>query len=225
MKQFFTLLICVLATVIARSQTTETPVRYTEDAIYYDVYADHAVVAGYDYYQQDRLENVIVPESVTVEGATYPVTEIGCRAFGESGVRVVELPASVTVIGEEAFFVAVQLEDIIMPGVEEIGDHAFRRSGLATVTLPATLKKIGLAPFIECENLTTINVDEANPDFTSYEGVLFNKERTTLLSYPVGKEVEQYYKVIYTVTKIGDEAFASSKLESIYPPKELVEIG
>ena len=52
------------------------------------------------------------------------------------------------------------------------------------------------------EKLESINVSENNADFCSVDGVLFNKDCTTLIKYPIGK-TETEYTVKESVTKIG----------------------
>lgn len=70
----------------------------------------------------------------------------------------------------------------------------------------------------------SINVSEENPDFASIEGVLFNKEKTTLISYPINKPGENY-SVPYTVETIGEFAFSYNKnLVSIDIPDSVTSI-
>ncbi len=56
------------------------------------------------------------------------------------------------------------------------------------------------------ENLEAINVADDNPYFSSVDGVLYNKNKTALISYPEGKKNEKY-TVPNTVTTILDNAF------------------
>lgn len=70
----------------------------------------------------------------------------------------------------------------------------------------------------------SINVSEENPDFASIEGVLFNKEKTTLISYPINKPGENY-SVPDTVKTIGEFAFSYNKnLVSIDIPDSVTSI-
>lgn len=70
----------------------------------------------------------------------------------------------------------------------------------------------------------SINVSEENPDFASIEGVLFNKEKTTLISYPINKPGENY-SVPDTVETIGEFAFSYNKnLVSIDIPDSVTSI-
>ncbi len=58
------------------------------------------------------------------------------------------------------------------------------------------------------DNLREINVDDENPYFSSEDGILYNKDKTTLIYYPPAKEIDHYI-VPRTVTRIIDYAFAN----------------
>lgn len=70
----------------------------------------------------------------------------------------------------------------------------------------------------------SINISEENPDFASIDGVLFNKEKTRLISYPINKPGENY-SVPDTVETIGEFAFSYNKnLVSIDIPDSVTSI-
>ena len=62
-------------------------------------------------------------------------------------------------------------------------------------------------PFTGCTSLESIEVDEANPNMCSVEGVLFNKDTTWLFCYPAGLRSETY-TVPDGVSRLGGNAFA-----------------
>jgi len=84
---------------------------------------------------------------------------------------------------------------------------------LASVTIGSGVASIGNNAF-NCANLTQIMVSSANTSFSSQSGVLFNKDKTTLIYYPLGKSGS--YIIPVGVTTIGGNAFTSrSKLTNL----------
>ncbi len=98
--------------------------------------------------------------------------------------------------------------DIVIPeGVTRINDYAFYNfTCIKTVEIPESVISIGVQAFTGCNNLSSIDVDEANEKYLSADGVLFNKNQTELIFYPAKKSGAQY-TVPDTVTKIHQYAF------------------
>ena len=139
----------------------------------------------------------------TIKGK--PVTSIGERAFSMcSALTSISIPDRVTSIGERAFLGCKSLTGIIIPdGVTSIGDGAFSW----------------------CMSLTTIEVGEGNVNFTEVNGVLFNAEKTVLLTYPASKTGANY-TIPDGVTSIGISAFTTCfSLTSITIPDSVTSIG
>lgn len=115
----------------------------------------------------------------------------------------------VTSIGNIAFFNDLTLASVTVgTNVISIGYQAFSFSSLATVALPASVTNIEFDSFQTCYNLTNISVATNNLDFSSTNGVLFNKSRDTLLTFPEGKAGS--YAIPNTVTDIAAYAFFES---------------
>lgn len=114
----------------------------------------------------------------------------------------------VTGIGNSAFFRCESVTGISIPSsVTSIGEHAFDRcNALTNITIPASVTSIGNYAFSYGKNLVSITVDEDNKNYTSKDGVLFNKDITELIQYPSGN-TRKSYSIPNSVMNIGDYAF------------------
>ena len=162
----------------------------------------------------------------------YSETFMGCSGF--SGKLVI--PAGIKGIGGEAFYGAKFSEIEIGEGLEKIGDFAFRNNSYEdeTIALPNSLKSIGEEAFsggkyrrVEIgKNLRSIGTDtfassklieyeadEGNDFFSSEDGVLYNKDKSVLISYPRGKEDRVFY-IPDSVNSFSSYAF--SNCENLY---------
>lgn len=91
------------------------------------------------------------------------------HAFNYAGLRDIEIPASVTEIGDHAFANNnfSNADELVLPeGLETIGSHAFYRnlatgtdSGFTSITIPSTVKTIGEYAFYNHRRLETVTVD------------------------------------------------------------------
>ena len=109
--------------------------------------------------------------------------------------------------------------------VTDIGNWAFSNcKDLETVTIPQGIITIHTDAFMYCENLKNINVNENNPNYSSVDGVLFDKEKTYLRKYPRGKGETQYV-IPNTVTRIESYAFyGCNNLKNIEIPSGVIKI-
>ena len=113
----------------------------------------------------------------------------------------------------------------ISENVTSIGSCAFYHcSNLASVTIPNSVTSIGRFAFFGCYSLTAIAVASDSPNYCSEEGVLFNKDKSTLVAYPGGKQGG--FTIPNRVTYIGDCAFTGcSSLTSVTIPNSVTSIG
>ena len=165
-----------------------------------------------------NIVSVKIPNSVKL---------IDSGAFAECySLTNVTIPNSVEEISNGAFWDCVSLENIEIPnGVKTIGDSAFGAcQGLKSVKIPSSVDEIGANSFSFCTSLVEVHVDEGNPSYCSEDDVLFNKEKSCLICYPIGKS-DARYVVPDGVTEIADCAFAdSSNLIEIQIPKSVTYI-
>ena len=115
--------------------------------------------------------------------------------------------------------------DYVIPdGVVEIGRSAFIGCvSLDRVVIPSSVLYIGKETFLWCYSLTHIEVNVENPNYSSLDGVLFNKQQTILYDYPCGRIGD--YVIPDTVTRIFESAFVDSDdLTNIVIPQSVTEI-
>ncbi len=80
------------------------------------------------------------------------------------------------------------------------------RQNILTVKIETGVTTIENNPFYYCSSLTNINVASGNLNYSSKDGVLFNKNKSTLIQYPIGNQRTEY-TVPNSVTTIGVKAF------------------
>ncbi|MCX6650321.1 MAG: leucine-rich repeat domain-containing protein [Methanomassiliicoccales archaeon] len=140
-------------------------------------------IKSYTFYESTALESVtFTPNSNLVS--------IGERAFDScTSLKAIDLPDKLETIGDSAFRSCTSLTPLNIPGnVTSIESGAFSEcTSLTGVMIPASVTSIGNYAFGGCNNLTSIDVEEANANYSSIDGVLYNKTATALLQYPAGK--------------------------------------
>jgi len=94
-----------------------------------------------------------------------------------------------TSIDNWAFNRCESLTSVTIPNsVTSITNYAFTDcSSLASITIPSSVTTIGSGTFGACPSLPAINVDAGNSAYASDNGVLYNKGKTVLHTYPAGR--------------------------------------
>lgn len=179
----------------------------------------------------------------------YQVSALADGCFsGNTALTSVTLPEGLLAIGNDAFYGCEALAEITIPdSVTTLGSYAFYGcSALTEMALSASVTEIGDYAFDTTEGITAFTVDADNAVYTSQDGVLFDKDLTTLLKYPEARPDKSYtvpsscktiadWAMIGTqyleqidlghVTSIGEDAFYYCVgLKSIVIPEGITEL-
>ena len=172
----------------------------------------------------NELTEAHIPATIEYKGKVFNVTRIGSRAFWwATNLRRVTMGDNIKVIDRFAIMNCSQLQEVqIGEQVDSILLDAFSYGKLETISIPKNVKYI--APLIVRNNpITAIDVHPENANYTSVDGVLFNKQENLLHSFPAAKATE--YVIPETVDTIGSCAFANVAITSITFPETLVYIA
>lgn len=121
------------------------------------------------------------------------------------------IPDGVTEVAQNAA-VGSYLKQLDLNQTKIIGNNAFHScSALESVKIGKDVNKIGQGAFTNCQFVKAFDVDVHNAKYEAINGVLFTKDKTSLLLYPCGKEGD------YTVPEgtIKIEAFAFSDVQNL----------
>jgi hypothetical protein len=145
---------------------------------------------------QGRESNVIIP-------ANLGITEIAEQTFSNSGIESIIIPEGVRILREGCFSDTYNLR---------------------SVTIPASVIYIENYVFDSSVNLQQITVNPNNNNYASVDGVLYNKAKTMLIRFPLGKAGS--YDIPSTVTIIGSYAFCDcTSLSFITIPASVITVG
>ena len=176
------------------------------------------------------------------------VTMLASSCFRESGLTSIDIPDTVTSVNTDMFNGCEGLETVtnwpntansifartfqgcksltsftIPSHVTGILDRCFAGSGLTSITIPENVSNLWSTAFLECDQLEEFIVSANNPDFSSENGVLFDKDKEVLQSFPPGSLLSSF-TVPDTVFSINTNAFNSSKLSSVTLPSSVTHI-
>lgn len=199
----------------------------------------------------NMLETITVPESnpylCVVDNVLYDkeMRTLICYPAKKQGA-VFQVPQSVQRIGNDAFALNLEIEEVLLPNyIEYIGYYAFSQCGnLKRINIPEACTTIGQYAFQNTSvlelhlpaaleviispafgsRLQTITVDEGNPLFYAVDDVLFSRSGVLIL-YAAKKE-ETYYAIPSGIKEISWRAFAyADNLEEIQIPSGVVAVG
>lgn len=164
------------------------------------------------------LESIKLPSKLTV---------IGESAFADCvRLKNIEMPDNVTKIDDIVFSGCLELESIKLNAkLLKLGKKAFKDcSNLKEIHIPQGVNNIGVGIFRGCTSLTTIKVDPKNKFYKTVDNVLFNKNKSNLISFATCTDKIEY-EIPDSVMMISDWAFCDSKLKRVIIPDSVTSIG
>ena len=178
------------------------------------IYGNKVSEIGYEsFFDNNNLMSVTLPNSLK---------SIGYSAFAKTNLKKVTIPNSVTEIGNYAFSGCENLSSLTFSNkLESIGGYAFEScTSLTSVTLPNSVTAIGGSAFDSCSSLKTVSigsglkycytqvdsgfmfndcialesitVSSSNNNYSSANGIMYNKKKTAILGYPQAKKDTTY---------------------------------
>ena len=179
---------------------------------------------------------------------------IGDGAFKKTNLKKVTIPNSVTEIDDSAFSGCENLSSLTFSNkLESIGTGAFKScTSLTSVTLPNSVTEIGDGVFDSCSSLKTasigsglkncatqgdwwfifsdcialesITVSSSNNNYSSANGIMYDKKKTEILGYPQGKKDTSYTVPSTIKTLYGMSTNNNPYLKTITIPSSVTDI-
>lgn len=150
-------------------------------------------------FQYTQITEILLPSQITsLPDNCFANTQLKhftsrTRAAGDAGLAI---PSRITSIGNKCFYNCANIENLtIENGVQSLGENCFRRcDNIKTVNVPASVSHIGKNCFSQggefsfagysAGSLESITVDPANSNYTSVDGILYDKAMTHLMQAP-----------------------------------------
>ena len=161
---------------------------------------DAAVFTGPQY-----AASVTIPSTISYEGSTYTVDDIGIEAFFyRNALQSVTLPEGLQTIGDGAFSGCSALQSVTLPeGLQNIGERAFSYcDALQSITLPEELQTIGESAFTNCTALQSVTLPEGLQSIEDYAFYWCKSLQNIILPS--------------TLQSIGTQGFAYCPLTDVY---------
>ncbi|MDE6751660.1 MAG: leucine-rich repeat domain-containing protein, partial [Eubacterium sp.] len=172
--------------------------------------------------EESAFSNCTSLTSITIPNS---VTRIGGWVFYHcTSLKNITIPDSVTSIGDIAFYDTAIYYNNWVNDVLYIGNHIIEVRVSEDFYIDKNIVTIADGAFDDT-GVTNINVDINNKNYSSKNGVLYNKNKTELIRYPAGK-ADTSFTIPNTVNIINEGAFRScGYLKSVTIPDSVTDIG
>ena len=154
------------------------------------------------------------------------ITSIGDYAFyGCESLTNIRLPESITSISDNTFYGCESLTNIKLPeSVTSIGGYAFGKcTSLTDIEIPANVTAIDGSAFVACHNVTSLHVENNNKYYQSFNNCIYTKDGQTLICV-LGNPSSISF--LQSITSIGNHSFKYClSLKDIEIPASITNIG
>ena len=208
-------------------------------------------IGEYAFAGVEGITEVILPASLTEigEGAFADssivkihfngaeITEIPARAFAGGKIESIEIPVSVSKIGDSAF-VGSLLKSIVtenenaLVGIVSVGDYAFAESSLTEIALASSLTEIGNYAFFGAKMLANASLESVVKigDYAFYDTAITKLDLASAKSvgafaFAASEKAKYVSLSIPVVERIGEFAFFNGAQDSVVLPQSVKEIG
>lgn len=193
-----------------------------DNGIRYAIKEGVAVIIQHEFVRGD----IVIPAFIRYKGEDFCVEKINHDAFKCCELlKSISIPESVKSIGDHAFSRCKLLSRVIFAensALESIGCYAFYDClELTRIFIPENVSYIGKGAFDTCQSLVAIDVDNNNKYYTSMEGVLYNKEISELIKYPIAK-IQDVFIMPDSVVRIYSNALVHVKFRKIGLSRSLI---
>lgn len=152
--------------------------------------ADGSIYIHGIFENEERLDNYILYNSEDIISEDF-IIKAGVATKYKGDKKKVEVPEGVTELAPCLFWDNQIIEEVILPEslINISGDTFYNSANLKKVNIPKNVKFMGNNPFAGCPNIVVTN---ESPYFNLVDGVLYNKDFTRLIYYPISKTNERY---------------------------------
>lgn len=170
-------------------------------------------IGNYAFYSSHSIKSVTIPKSLKSIGEN---AFCGCELLEDvyisdmaawCNIEFAEYDSNPMLHANNLYLNGTLVKNVVIPeGVKAIPSYAFYSENITSVTISSSVTSISDTAFYECKKITSINVDKNNSVYSSANGVLFNKDKTILILYPVAN-TRTSYVIPDSVVTIGNKAF------------------
>ena len=172
-----------------------------------------SIVSGGEPYYKTNYSQENTEDNVIGENMFY-----NCKNLAE-----LKLPLTATTIEMFAISGCESLQELTIPCATVKGSAIRNCNNLEAITLTSDVKNFDGGNLEGCSKLQNILVESSNMDYVSVDGVLYDKNQTKIVKYPMGRSANSY-SIAATVKTIGEEAFSYAKFEQIVIPESVTKI-